>query len=113
MPALLQKKKIFLLSEKEVTTSGYGFADYNVYINDGNGTTQSSRVRKPSDFVIANYAWQGTSNTNFGVRWMLRSPFFNDDGATCEILSSGEADGWMPVTEHFDSIVPALSISAK
>lgn len=107
------KDKIFLLSEKEVTASDYGFADYNVYINDGNGTTQSSRVRKPSDFVIANYAWQGTSNTNFGVRWMLRSPFFNDDGATCEILSSGEADGWMPVTEHFDSIVPALSISAK
>lgn len=40
------KDKIFLLSEKEVTASDYGFADYNVYINDGNGTTQSSPRKK-------------------------------------------------------------------
>ncbi len=69
------KDKIFLLSEKEVTTTGYGFAEYNVYKGDSNGTTESSRIRMTTDFAEASGAagW-----------WWLRSPFFDySDNARC------------------------------
>ena len=105
--------KIFLLSEKEVTTIDYGFADYNVYINDGNGTTQSARVRKTSDFAIANYAYYDTSNAAYGVWWWLRSPcYFASDNAR-GVHNYGLAGNYSGVYNTRRSVVPALSISAK
>ena len=104
--------KIFLLSEKEVTASDYGFADYNVYINDGNGTTQSARVRKPSDFAIANYAYYNTSNAAYGVWWWLRSPDCSSRSNARDVDIDGYAVIGRTVNLENGSVVPALSISA-
>lgn len=105
--------KIFLLSEKEVTASDYGFAEYDVYINDGNGTTQSARVRKPSDFAIANYAYCNTLNATYVVWWWLRSPLYSDSCHSHGVWSHGLADHSNCVIYKFGSVFPALSISAK
>ena len=107
--------KIFLLSEKEVTIIDYGFADYNVCVDDGNGTTQSARVRKPSDFAIANYAYCYTSNAAYGVWWWLRSPYFDYSSIARVVYSNGLADAgnYNNVYSMRGSVVPALSISAK
>lgn len=105
--------KIFLLSEKELTTIDYGFSDYNVYINDGNGTTQSARGIKPSDFAIANYAYYNTSNATYCVRWWFRSPFYYNSYCARVVFSDGRADDYDSVNIKCDSVVPALSISAN
>ena len=61
--------KIFLLSEKEVTTADYGFTECNVY---GVG---NSRIRMTTDFAKASGAWQSTT-ADCGGWWWLRSPSF-------------------------------------
>lgn len=66
--------KIFLLSAKEVTTANYGFDEYyNMYVGDSNGTTTSTRIRKPTDFALANYAYLSSTAGQGGI-WWLRSP---------------------------------------
>ena len=106
------KDKIFLLSEKEVTASDYGFEEYDVYISERNGTTQCARVRKPTDFAIANYASYDTSNAAFGVSWWLRSPSRISSHAGY-VYISGLTSVNSRVDEETGCIVPALSISAK
>ncbi|MBR0125719.1 MAG: hypothetical protein IJM03_10255 [Treponema sp.] len=75
--------KIFLLSEKEATTTDYGFTAYNQY------GTGNSRIRVTTDFAKANYAYQSTT-AGYGGWWWLRSPYYsfrynarilNDDGS--------------------------------
>lgn len=104
--------KVFLLSEKEVTTSDYGFAEYDVYIGDGNGTTDSARVRHPTDFLIANCVWYNTTNSASGVWWGLRSPKGYSEYCYSGVSEYGSLDGYSYCSES-NCIVPALSISAK
>ena len=65
--------KIFLLSEQEVTNSEYGFAEYDVYKGDSNGTTESTRIPMTTDFAKASGAYQNTTE-GYGGGWWLRSP---------------------------------------
>ena len=64
--------KIFLLSEKEATTSDYGFTEYNVY---GNG---NSRIRVTTDYAKANYAYHQETTAGYGGVWRLRSPCYSN-----------------------------------
>ena len=93
--------KIFLLSEQEVTTSAYGFAAYNVFKGDSNGTTESSRIRMTTDYAKASGAYQG--------RWWLRSPsdFYS---CVCEMDDIGFADHGSYVNYGNVGVVPALSL---
>lgn len=99
--------KIFLLSEKEVTTGSYGFTAYNSY---GEGNT---RIKKPTDYAIANFALLSSIDGNSG-RWWLRSPVWDRtrtiyacyvyrDGNTYNIFNNVECS--------YIGVVPALTIS--
>ncbi|MDO4506295.1 MAG: DUF6273 domain-containing protein [Spirochaetales bacterium] len=100
--------KIFLLSEKEATS--YGFPAYNKY---GSG---NARIRKPTNYAMANYAGQDPSDGDYyGGWWWLRSP---NDFASYRALyvdSDGAADRDMHsrVSNAYVGVVPALSISLQ
>jgi len=97
--------KIFLLSEKEATTSYYGFTEYNVY------GLENSRIRVTTDYVKANYAYQSTTAGN-GSFWWLRSPHnYNNSYYARNISSDGKANSGTDVPHPNDGVVPALSIS--
>ncbi|MBQ9494016.1 MAG: hypothetical protein IJR50_00070 [Treponema sp.] len=100
--------KIFLLSEKEATTESYGFAKYNVYIRDGNGTTESARRIIPTEFAVAHGA--DKDNSTGGSHWWLRSPYYDPETIACFIHAGGNASGSIPVFMSI-GVVPALSIA--
>ncbi|MCR4790945.1 MAG: DUF6273 domain-containing protein [Treponemataceae bacterium] len=102
--------KIFLLSEQEVTTSTYGFDEYNVYIGDSNGTTESSRVRQTTDYAKANFAYQ-SSTSGRGGYWWLRSPDYNRSYGARYVFDDGYADNNIIVYHSILGVCPALSIS--
>lgn len=97
--------KIFLLSEKEVTTSAYGFTEYNVY---GAG---NSRIRKPTDFALANYAYlNGTAG--YGGSWWLRSPSYSGSHYARGVIFDGDAGYDYGDLSNVDPVVvPALSLA--
>ena len=100
------KDKIFLLSEEEATTGGYGFATYEAY---GSG---NSRIRKTTDYALANYAQQ-SSTAGYGGWWWLRSPhYYLSNNARC-ISVGGLANFNYRVDYRGGGVVPALSISAN
>ena len=95
--------KIFLLSEKEATTSAYGFAEYNV--ND------SARIRYCTDYAKATGAYYSTTADDGGW-WWLRSPDYNDSDYARFIYLSGSANGSRHIVrDEVGGVVPALSIS--
>lgn len=97
--------KIFLLSEKEVTTSAYGFPAYN---DCGLG---NSRIRTTTDFAKASGAWQDSVVYDFGM-WWLRSPSNSNKYIVYYVYSNGWA-GTTGTTEGcYDggSVVPALCV---
>ena len=108
--------KIFLLSEKEVTTSNYGFASYNSYDN--------TRIKVPTDFAKANYTLQW-SEKSYGGEWWLRSPieifynfafYINPYGyyhPYLEYDNSLGGDSYYYVSRNWEGIVPALTISLQ
>ncbi len=105
--------KIFLLSEEEATTSEYGFAEYNVYVGDNDGTTTSTRIRVTTDYAKATGAYQGDPSKGYGGWWWLRSPIY---GYAYELLARviydyGRADIDDYVFNSYGGVVPALSIS--
>ncbi|MBQ7611919.1 MAG: hypothetical protein IJU92_02480, partial [Spirochaetaceae bacterium] len=95
--------KIFLLSGKEVTTSEYGF-DTNVARED------SSRIRKPTDFALANYAELSKRET-FGGWFFLRSPSYKFRDFVRRVYPSGVADEHCEVFIEYGVVVPALAIA--
>ena len=102
--------KIFLLSEKEVTTTGYGFTAYNVYVGDSNGTTESSRIRVTTDYAKANYAYQSTT-AGCGGLWWLRSPGYDFSDFARFVTDDGDASSFSDVTSKIFGVVPALCLS--
>ena len=96
--------KIFLLSEKEATTSDYGFTEYNQY------GTGNSRIRVTTDFAKANYAYQNTT-AGYGGWWWLRSPGYDSSNFARHIYHEGLAHSRNDVANRDGGVVPALSIS--
>ena len=95
--------KVFLLSEKEATTSSYGFADYNV--ND------TARIRKCTDYAKAKGAYFASDNSGW---WWLRSPVYNDSSIARVIYHDGSADSLdYCVNLKTGGVVPALGLSLK
>ncbi len=101
--------RIFLLSVQEVTKSEYGFAEYNVYKGDSNGTTESTRIRMTTDFAKASGAYQNTT-AGYGGNWWLRSPYdFTSDRAHT-VTFYGHADSVEDVRQKNGGVVPALTL---
>ena len=96
--------KIFLLSEKEVTTTAYGFAAYNTY---GAG---NARIRFLTDYAKANYA-DPSLTAGYGGLWWLRSPDFSDCDFARYVNEDGFANISVFVWKSYNGVVPALSIS--
>ena len=96
--------KIFLLSEKEATTSDYGFTGYKQY-GEGN-----SRIRVTTDYAKANCAFQNAT-AGYGGRWWLRSPLYNYCNLARRIDCDGYANNNLYVDSEYGGVVPALSIS--
>ena len=97
------KDKIFLLSEKEVTTTGYGFAKYDSY------GTGNSRIRMTTDFAKASGAYQSTT-AGYGGWWWLRSPLYNDGNYARGVGDDGYANGYDYVSSTDGGVCPALSL---
>ena len=104
--------KIFLLSEEETTTSEYGFAEYDVYVGDGYGTTTSTRIRVTTDYAKATGAYQD-SRPGYGGWWWLRSPRSSLESLARGILENGRAHSSDAVDIARGGVVPALSISLQ
>ena len=98
--------KIFLLSEKEVTTTDYGFAAYNSY------GTGNARIRVTTDYAKANYACQNTTS-GYGGDWWLRSPDNFGSDYTSNVNYSGEANCAYSIVYISVGVVPALTISLE
>ncbi|MBR0487846.1 MAG: InlB B-repeat-containing protein [Treponema sp.] len=96
--------KIFLLSEKEATTSDYGFTAY-----DQSGTG-NSRIRVLTDYAKANYAWQSTEAGSGGL-WWLRSPYWESRRDARDINHDGTANRHDYVYGLLGGVVPALCLS--
>ena len=97
------KDKIFLLSQKEATLSDFGFAEYDDY---GRG---NSRIRKPTDYAKANFAYQSTGSA-FGGWWWLRSPYYYRIDFARDCDDAGSAYDFGMVSTRRGGVVPALSI---
>ncbi|MCR4789468.1 MAG: DUF6273 domain-containing protein [Treponemataceae bacterium] len=95
--------KIFLLSEKEVTTSTYGFAACN---NSGTG---NARIRVTTDYAKANYAYQPQTNVHGGF-WWLRSPYYCDSSNARIIDATGNANAYRYVNYSNGGVCPALCV---
>ena len=103
------KDKIFLLSIKEATS--YGFPAYNEY---GQG---NARIRKPTDYAKANYAYQDF-RTDYGGRWWLRSPSYDYGSFHVQLVygigradDDSDFDGAVDYTKY--GVVPALCLELK
>ncbi len=97
--------KIFLLSEKEATTTSYGFAGFE----SGAGNT---RIRVTTDYAKATGAYQ-SSTEGYGGWWWLRSPHCDDEYIARDIRNDGDADYHNYVFITNGGVVPALSISLQ
>lgn len=99
--------KIFLLSEQEVTKSEYGFAAWA-------SATDSTRIRKPTDFAKASGTWTNTSSGYEGNGyWWLRSPSYYDSGSARDVIDNGNADNSYDPYVNIGRIgvVPALCLN--
>ncbi|MCR5286119.1 MAG: DUF6273 domain-containing protein [Treponema sp.] len=101
--------KIFLLSEEEATTTDYGFTAYDVY------GTENNRIRVPTDYAKANYAYTFPSNVGW---WWLRSPYYSSsDGDSSSnyarvVNEVGNASSKRNYVDRRDGgVVPALCVA--
>ena len=95
--------KIFLLSEKEATNTGYEFTEYNVY-GEGN-----SRIRVTTDYAKANFADQNAT-AGYGGLWWLRSPNADSSNSAFFINCDGSASNYGLVNSEPIGVVPALCL---
>ena len=98
------KDKIFLLSEKEATTTGYGFAKYDSY------GTENTRIRMTTDFAKASGAYQHTT-AGYGGIWWLRSPSCNNSSSARSVNGYALANGYSDVYLATGGVCPALCIN--
>ena len=99
--------KVFLLSYTEAANSEYGFTS----------TSSSVRIRKPTDFALANYGFLGLTDS-CGGWYFLRSPYYSYICNTRHVNSEGDlhyGGGRVPVDYYLFNegllVVPALVIA--
>lgn len=104
--------KIFLLSEKEVTTTDYGFASYDRYVGDTNGTSTSTRIRITTDFTKADNVYQSMYAGQGGL-WWLRSPHSGSSGDSYVhgVMGGGSSSAGYGIKDGGGGIVPALCVA--
>ncbi len=94
------KDKVFLLSLQETTKSDYGFKPYEMW----GDTPDSARIRKATDYTIANYG--EVSDT--GISWWLRSPDYKEKKYGHCNSYKGEAARLETINNKGKGVVPAL-----
>ncbi|MBO7639192.1 MAG: hypothetical protein J6S91_09475, partial [Treponema sp.] len=92
--------KVFLLSEKEVTTAEYGFGNYN--------STDNTRIRQPTDFAKANDVSEDYNACN----WLLRSPGVTDSYSIRTVSYQGDANSSKSCDTAPYGVCPALCVDA-
>ena len=96
--------KIFLLSQQEATTEGYGFDAYDEY---GKGNT---RIRVTTDYANKT----GVHTDIYTGWWWLRSPNYESENVARGIFYNfGYAYSFNSVFTKDGGVVPALSISLQ
>lgn len=98
--------KVFLLSEQNVTSTGFGFAKSPSASGAGN-----KRIRFSTDYAKAKGVFlQGYES--YGTRWMLRSPASTADSAVHMVEIDGDATDTMNGTSDSADIgiVPAITM---
>lgn len=95
--------KVFLLSEREVTKSAYGF-DVHRAFGAGN-----KRIRQTTDYTKASGARQ-ILHDGEGCWWWLRSPYCTDDFDVYGVDESGRAFCGTGCQQVFVGVVPALCV---
>lgn len=90
------KDKIFLLSLKEVASYDEG---------------RDARIRKPTDYAMANYAKQ-SSTSGYGGYWWLRSPYYDDSSNAHDVYCNGDVANAYAENTYF-GVVPALCLDLK
>ena len=98
--------KIFLLSEQEATTVGYGFAAY--YAREEGNT----RIRVTTDYAQITGAYQD-GIAGYGGWWWLRSPFYDDESCARIIRYDGSDFEVSYVYDAEVGVVPALYIKLQ
>ncbi|MBQ6029821.1 MAG: hypothetical protein IJL24_09915, partial [Treponema sp.] len=91
--------KIFLLSEKDVSTNGYGFGVYYDTVN-------SNRVRATTDFAKAT----GVLDMHANSYWWMRSPYWNNESSALRVKDDGDAGRNYDVRATDGGVVPALCL---
>lgn len=99
--------KLFLLSEKEITTEEYGFDECDKYIGDG-VTTASTRIFKATAFAIENGTNHHSAENKGSFCW-LRSPFA-DERQVREVYSDGKTNSGYRNYASNAGVLPALCI---
>ena len=94
------KDKVFLLSVQETTKSDYGFKPYEMW----GDTPDSARIRKATDYTIANYG----EVYDTGISWWLRSPDYAKKTYGLYNSYKGEAARMDFITAKEKGVVPAL-----
>ena len=96
--------KVFLLSEREVSTTSYGF---KLSWSSGVG---NSRIRQATDYAKASGADQ-SATAGYGCFWWLRSPYHTGSTAMKYVAAAGRAyEGYMWAYTSDFGIVPALCV---
>ena len=99
--------KVFLLSQREVVNSEYGFAS-------SASTDDTARRMTVSDYARSTGAYMYTNSSYFGCGfWWLRSPSSSGSYSARDVGSDGYADGYdiFSVGHDGDGVVPALNIT--
>ena len=94
------KDKVFLLSVQETTKSDYGFKPYEMW----GDTPDSARIRKATDYTIANYGEVSAT----GISWWLRSPDYAKKTYGLCNSYKGEAARLETINIKGKGVVPAL-----
>ena len=105
--------KIFLLSQKEVTDSAYGFASSDSKRDAANDTARRMTV---SDYARATGSWMDTSSDYYGNGyWWLRSPryFLDEYYIAGRVNYRGNANNHDIVDYGSNGVVPALQIRLR
>lgn len=98
--------KLFLLSERELTTAAYGFKSHGENGNDA-GDSDDARIRYSTDYAIAH----GSFQRDEGGVWWQRSPDDYYWSSGIHITSTGADHYPEHVGRSYNGVVPAFCVN--